>query len=127
MYGNTKMTTRAGNGTRTRDPNLGKVVLYQLSYSRMTRDARPSGGPVVRLERYSSAARHRRGWDGGEGNRTPDLLNAIQALSQLSYAPRGDSEEPVRQEPRIIVEGIDSVNEMGLAQIPMAGILQRLL
>ena len=26
---------RAGNGTRTRDPNLGKVVLYQLSYSRM--------------------------------------------------------------------------------------------
>src|SRR5207244_2575100 len=24
---------RAGNGTRTRDPNLGKVVLYQLSYS----------------------------------------------------------------------------------------------
>ncbi len=27
---------RAGNETRTRDPNLGKVVLYQLSYSRMT-------------------------------------------------------------------------------------------
>ena len=25
--------------------------------------------------------------NGGEGNRTPDLLNAIQALSQLSYAP----------------------------------------
>jgi hypothetical protein len=25
---------QAGNGTRTRDPNLGKVVLYQLSYSR---------------------------------------------------------------------------------------------
>ena len=25
---------RAENGTRTRDPNLGKVVLYQLSYSR---------------------------------------------------------------------------------------------
>ncbi len=24
----------AGNGTRTRDPDLGKVVLYQLSYSR---------------------------------------------------------------------------------------------
>ena len=28
---------RAGNGTRTRDPNLGKVVLYQLSYSRVPR------------------------------------------------------------------------------------------
>lgn len=26
--------------------------------------------------------------DGGaKGNRTPDLLNAIQALSQLSYGP----------------------------------------
>ena len=24
----------ADDGTRTRDPNLGKVVLYQLSYSR---------------------------------------------------------------------------------------------
>ncbi len=27
----------AGNETRTRDPNLGKVVLYQLSYSRAER------------------------------------------------------------------------------------------
>ncbi len=26
---------RAKNGTRTRDPNLGKVVLYQLSYFRI--------------------------------------------------------------------------------------------
>ncbi len=25
----------AGDGIRTRDPNLGKVVLYQLSYARM--------------------------------------------------------------------------------------------
>ena len=25
---------RAGNEARTRDPNLGRVVLYQLSYSR---------------------------------------------------------------------------------------------
>jgi hypothetical protein len=27
--------SRAGNGIRTRDINLGKVALYQLSYSRM--------------------------------------------------------------------------------------------
>ena len=27
-------TNGAENGTRTRDPNLGKVVLYQLSYFR---------------------------------------------------------------------------------------------
>src|SRR5258706_16171746 len=61
---------RAGNGTRTRDPNLGKVVLYQLSYSR---------------EQTAVLGRHI--CHGGEGNRTPDLLNAIQALSQLSYTP----------------------------------------
>ena len=30
----TLFISRAGNGTRTRDPDLGKVVLYQLSYSR---------------------------------------------------------------------------------------------
>jgi hypothetical protein len=27
--------SRARNGIRTRDPDLGKVVLYQLSYSRL--------------------------------------------------------------------------------------------
>src|ERR1044071_3401662 len=32
---------RAGNGTRTRDPNLGKVVLYQLSYSRTRAGSQP--------------------------------------------------------------------------------------
>ena len=30
--------------------------------------------------------------DGAEGSRTPDLLNAIQALSQLSYGPSHDPE-----------------------------------
>ena len=75
---------RAGNGTRTRDPNLGKVVLYQLSYSRSRLSpqrqnaTRPSCPPGL----HSRGESH-----GGEGNRTPDLLNAIQALSQLSYAP----------------------------------------
>ena len=28
------LNTRAENEARTRDPNLGKVVLYQLSYFR---------------------------------------------------------------------------------------------
>jgi predicted esterase len=36
---------RAGNGTRTRDPNLGKVVLYQLSYSRARRNIFSAPGP----------------------------------------------------------------------------------
>ena len=31
---NTTKKWRAGNGTRTRDPQLGKLMLYQLSYSR---------------------------------------------------------------------------------------------
>ena len=29
------MEARAEDGTRTRDPNLGKVMLYQLSYFRI--------------------------------------------------------------------------------------------
>src|SRR5207247_2958086 len=68
---------RAGNGTRTRDPNLGKVVLYQLSYSRM---------PAANVTTQSGLI-YRPGSHGGEGDRTPDLVNAIHALSQLSYAP----------------------------------------
>ena len=31
----TRAYAGAGNETRTRDPDLGKVVLYQLSYSRV--------------------------------------------------------------------------------------------
>ena len=31
------------------------------------------------------------GADGARGTRTPDLLGAIQALSQLSYSPEWDS------------------------------------
>jgi hypothetical protein len=124
---------RAGNGTRTRDPNLGKVVLYQLSYSRVTRrmNAVPARSNFerhssARLPTHAAGSCLARGWDGGEGNRTPDLLNAIQALSQLSYAPSSQPVRPVSQEPRSIVAGIDGVNEKGLAQIAMAGILQRL-
>ena len=49
------MMFRAKNGTRTRDPNLGKVVLYQLSYFRDccfrakngTRTRDPNLGKVV--------------------------------------------------------------------------------
>jgi hypothetical protein len=55
-------------------------VLYQLSYSRVA--------AIVQLAAYVSIITLTDVLpDGGEGNRTPDLLNAIQALSQLSYAP----------------------------------------
>ena len=80
---------RAGNGTRTRDPNLGKVVLYQLSYSREADDfsVLPVSAQRPDLRGESRSKRDH----GGEGDRTPDLVNAIHALSQLSYAPAGFS------------------------------------
>ena len=34
---------------------------------------------------------------GDEGDRTPDLLNAIQALSQLSYAPKSFTNDIIRK------------------------------
>jgi hypothetical protein len=77
---------RAGNGTRTRDPNLGKVVLYQLSYSReAVRILAPD--PPRRNDPLIGGQARPKGANGGEGDRTPDLVNAIHALSQLSYAP----------------------------------------
>ena len=51
-------------------------MLYQLSYSRITLRAT-----------ILAALLHLRNRHGGEGDRTPDLVNAIHALSQLSYAP----------------------------------------
>ena len=33
---------------------------------------------------------------GGEGNRTPDLLNAIQTLYQLSYTPEQQGDDSVK-------------------------------
>ena len=87
---------RAGNGTRTRDPNLGKVVLYQLSYSRAACNFSGRGPEKQQLKiadcrlaivNCFSPRPTRRRCHGGEGDRTPDLVNAIHALSQLSYAP----------------------------------------
>jgi hypothetical protein len=105
---------RAGNGTRTRDPNLGKVVLYQLSYSRVGPD--PVASNVDPNGRYAKCGRTDRrpvasSGGGGEGNRTPDLLNAIQALSQLSYAPSAERRQLFRQETRSVVRGRDDVKK----------------
>ena len=41
---------RAANETRTRDPDLGKVVLYQLSYFRLYGE--PSPLPLLQPQRY---------------------------------------------------------------------------
>jgi hypothetical protein len=60
-------------------------VLYQLSYSReAVRILAPD--PPRRNDPKPGHARLK-GASGGEGDRTPDLVNAIHALSQLSYAP----------------------------------------
>src|SRR5438309_12106320 len=80
------LPTRAGNGTRTRDPNLGKVVLYQLSYSRNRAGSQPRR-TALPLQRSCAARGPPFGANGGEGDRTPVLVNAIDAHSQLRYAP----------------------------------------
>ncbi len=48
----------AGNETRTRDPDLGKVVLYQLSYSRIFRPY--FYGAVMRISASSREAHYTR-------------------------------------------------------------------
>jgi hypothetical protein len=41
--------SKAGNGARTRDPQLGKLMLYQLSYSRVnTPEGYPQASKVSR-------------------------------------------------------------------------------
>src|SRR4029077_3370040 len=45
-------------------------------------------GSPVRTRRPGAWASRRLALNGGEGDRTPDFLNAMHALSQLSYAPR---------------------------------------
>jgi hypothetical protein len=44
----------AGNETRTRDPDLGKVVLYQLSYSRILERAQILGPPPAKSRKSLS-------------------------------------------------------------------------
>ncbi len=56
-------------------------------------------GPSPAARRLLSTSRFEYGNMGGaEGNRTPDLLDATEALYQLSYSPlRGDSLAPPRR------------------------------
>ena len=69
------------------------------------------------------------GWrlNGGEGNRTPDLLNAIQALSQLSYAPDpiSDAGERPFGNPERYSCVVHKSTDSPLARVSIARILQR--
>ncbi len=53
----------AKNGTRTRDPDLGKVVLYQLSYFRMEEELRSINISMFLSEKRDSNPRPRP-WQG---------------------------------------------------------------
>ena len=78
---------QAGDRIRTGDLNLGKVALYQLSY---TREASHRSELNRRLLDYESSALPLSYGGGGSGagwSRTRDLMSAIHALSQLSYGP----------------------------------------
>ena len=87
-------------------------MLYQLSYSRECCTPHRARG-------HRAVPPHAHG---AEGNRTPDLLNAIQALSQLSYSPFVPSRPGERE---TVIGGTPRVNNLGLANRPEASILQR--
>ena len=63
-------------------------MLYQLSYSRVpSANLTAQWGSLYRPRPLPPPCRPCRPSSGGEGDRTPDLVNAIHALSHLSYAP----------------------------------------
>ncbi|CAG9245686.1 hypothetical protein BCEP4_100061 [Burkholderia cepacia] len=66
----------AGDESRTRDLNLGKVALYQLSYSRMC----PASAALCRTTRCQKKS------GAGDESRTRDLNLGKVALYQLSYS-----------------------------------------
>ncbi len=51
------VTFGADNGARTRDPNLGKVVLYQLSHVRLCKTKRAPERPDVAWRRSPDSNR----------------------------------------------------------------------
>ena len=63
-------------------------MLYQLSYSRAPANlTRFSVTCIPLCVCFRTVFPVAQPFSGGEGDRTPDLVNAIHALSQLSYAP----------------------------------------
>ncbi len=77
----------AGNRSRTGDLNLGKVALYQLSYSRILVFAGSGKDGIPQLTDWMSIQE-----ESGAGNRsrTGDLNLGKVALYQLSYSRASD-------------------------------------
>ncbi len=69
----------AGDGIRTRDPNLGKVVLYQLSY---TRNLKLPPGMTRRSERCQRI-QHNRVFDSNTLSETVSTCVAKSGMHQL--------------------------------------------
>src|SRR5689334_21194692 len=67
----------AGNETRTRDPDLGKVVLYQLSYSRLT--SLWQAKPALALVFPAFAKRECK-------FNAPTLISKLQPVCKVSYS-----------------------------------------
>ncbi|CAI8833123.1 hypothetical protein EMIT0194P_210021 [Pseudomonas serbica] len=90
----------AGNETRTRDPDLGKVVLYQLSYSRKKHPLRDSNICYKQKRHSLSGVFVKYGAGNETRTRDPDLGKVV--LYQLSYSrkwrPLGDSNPCYRRE-----------------------------
>jgi hypothetical protein len=73
----------AGNEARTRDLNLGKVALYQLSYSRISLDQHPPDLNDVKIySRHSSI----------QSFIDLDVFNALPASTFLHIQPRRESQ-----------------------------------
>jgi hypothetical protein len=96
-----RLSLGAGNGTRTRDVQLGRLTLYQLSYSRILYLGHHFGtvwwrGEDSNLRRLSQqiyslpplAAREPLPLGAGDGTRTRNLLITNQLLYRLSYASK---------------------------------------
>ncbi len=83
----------AGNETRTRDLNLGKVALYQLSYSRLgaAHSTRlPGGALALRCKKMSAAGRHgARSRFGPSGSRFCGRVGSAAALCAPGRAAAG--------------------------------------
>ena len=84
---NTTALTRADDRDRTGDLNLGKVALYQLSYTREASHRSELNRRPLDYESSALPLSYGGVWSGAGGSRTRDLMSAIHALSQLSYGP----------------------------------------
>ena len=68
---------------------ISKVLWLEECTRGGTRTLNPLRGTVFETVAYTNSATL--AWEakcGAEGDRTPDLLHAMQALSQLSYSPK---------------------------------------